>query len=114
MGIQKGNKARKDVADKKEKKEQDEAAEKIQAIQKGNKARKDVATKKDTKQGAAGAPAKGAAKASQPNYAQVTVNEFGCVGIWTKQPQTMVHLHSDDAERPAVIHASGSTAGLSF
>lgn len=57
---------------------------------------------------------KAKAPGGKPGHVQVSVTEQGKVGLWCKQPRSMLHMHSDDPARPAIIHTSGSTAGLSF
>lgn len=61
---------------------------------------------------AAAPPAESAGTA--PGYVQVTVDPAGRVGVWTKTPQTLVHVHSDDSSRPACVLSSGATAAFSF
>eukprot|EP00316_Scyphosphaera_apsteinii_P012724 CAMPEP_0119343054 /NCGR_PEP_ID=MMETSP1333-20130426/106030_1 /TAXON_ID=418940 /ORGANISM="Scyphosphaera apsteinii, Strain RCC1455" /LENGTH=225 /DNA_ID=CAMNT_0007355405 /DNA_START=8 /DNA_END=685 /DNA_ORIENTATION=+ len=50
----------------------------------------------------------------EPGYVQISVNPLGRVGLWTREPMTLAHVHSDEPSRPATVHASGSTAALSF
>ena len=52
--------------------------------------------------------------ANSPGYVQVSVDPSGNVGIWTREPMTLAHVHSDEPSRPATVHASGKTAALSF
>ena len=51
---------------------------------------------------------------SAPGFAQVTVDPTGKVGLNTREPMTLAHVHSDEEALPALMHSSGSTAGVSF
>ena len=51
---------------------------------------------------------------SNPGFVQVTIDPSGRVGLNTREPQTLAHLHSDEEALPALMHSSGSTAGVSF
>ena len=59
----------------------------------------------------ADAPAK---DTSNPGFVQVTIDPSGRVGLNTREPQTLAHVHSDEEALPALMHSSGSTAGVSF
>lgn len=50
----------------------------------------------------------------QAGDVSVTVDEAGRVGVWMATPQSVAHVHSDNAMRSACITASGKTAALSF
>tara|TARA_B110001452_G_scaffold150955_1_gene125621 strand:+ start:285 stop:1010 length:726 start_codon:yes stop_codon:yes gene_type:complete len=60
------------------------------------------------------ASAKASAEASAKGFVQVTVDPSGRVGLNTREPMTLAHVHSDEPSLPAVVHCSGSTAGISF
>lgn len=59
-------------------------------------------------------PASGVQVGGNPGSVKVTVDQAGRVGIWTPQPASMLHLHSDDEARAAQVTVTGATAGFTF
>jgi hypothetical protein len=49
-----------------------------------------------------------------PGCVKVSVDQAGRVGIWTAKPTSLLHLHSDDAEKSAQVTVTGTTAGFTF
>jgi len=56
----------------------------------------------------------GAEVSGNPGFVKVTVDQNGCVGVWTGKPRSIVHLHSDEPARKAQVTVSGATAGFGF